>query len=171
MADEPILSKAELIAKIQQGWDEFQAYLKTLTDAQLTTPKDAVGWTAKDHLGHLVAWEDSVYAILTKQPRREYMGVDRETWKSGDFDRINAVIQPRYAQQSLAEVLAQFSIVHQRVLAQIQMLSEDELGKPFNYFQPGSTNAAPVIGSIIGNTYEHYAEHKPWIASIVATPG
>lgn len=171
MADEHVLSKAELLHNIEHGWDDFQAYLKSLTEAQLTGPTDAVGWTVKDHLGHLVAWEDSVYAILTKRPRREYMGVDRETWKSGDFDRINAEIRPRYGQKSLAEVRTEFEVVHQRVLAQIQSLSDDDLQKPFNTFQPGSSNEAPVIGSIIGNTYEHYAEHKAWIAAIVDKSG
>src|SRR5260370_42317118 len=96
MADERILSKSELISNIERGWDDFQAYLKSFTEMQLIDPTDAVGWTVKDHLGHLAVWEDSVYALLTKQPRREYMGVDRETWKSGDYDRINAVIRERY---------------------------------------------------------------------------
>ena len=169
MADEQILSKAELTAKIQKGWDDFHAYLKTLNEAQMTTLTDAVGWTVKDHIGHLIAWEDGVYATLTKRPRREYMGVDRETWKSGDFDKINAVIRPHYAQKSLAEVLAEFEIVHKRLLAQIEQLSDEDLRKPFNTFQPGSSNEAPVIGSISGNTYEHYAEHTPWIAGIVAS--
>jgi hypothetical protein len=167
MADERILSKAELIANIEHGWDDFQSYLKTFTETQLIGPTDAVGWTIKDHLGHLAAWEDSVYAVLTKQPRREYMGVDRDTWKSGDFDKINAVIRARYAHLSLADTLNQLETVHRRVMEQIQLLSDDDLGKPFNTFQPGSANEAPIIGSIIGNTYDHYAEHKGWIAAIV----
>jgi len=171
MANERILSKAELISNIERGWDDFQAYLKTLSEAQLTGPTDAVGWTVKDHLGHLAAWEDSVYAILTRQPRREHMGVDRDTWKTGDFDKINAVLRARYAGQSLAEIRSQLETVHQRVMAQIQLLSDDDLGKPFNTFQPGSTNEAPVIGVIMGNTYDHYAEHKGWIAALIARSG
>ena len=168
MADESILSKAELIAKMQSGWDTCQAYLKTLTEAQLTLPSDAAGWTVKDHVNHMAAWEDSVYALLTKQPRREYMGVDLESWQSGDYDRINEVLRQRDAHLSLAEALKQFDAVHQRLMAEIQSLSDDDLHKPYSYYQPGAAVERPAIAWINGNTYEHYAEHQPWMAAIVA---
>jgi hypothetical protein len=33
--------------------------------------------------------------------------------------------------------------------------------------QTGALNGNPVIGWIIGNTYEHYHEHSSWIENIV----
>lgn len=168
MADEPILSKAELISKMQGGWDDCQSYLKTLTEPQLTIPSDAAGWTVKDHVSHMAAWEDSVYALLTRQARREYMGVDLESWQSGNYDRINEVLRQRDAHLSLPEALKQFETIHHRLMAEIQSLSDDDLHKPYSYFQPETSVERPAIGWIVGNTYEHYAEHKPWIAAIVA---
>jgi hypothetical protein len=106
MTDETVLSKTELLARIEQGWDEFNAYIKTLTDTQLTSPTDAAGWTAKDHLTHIAVWEDGTYAIFQGLARPEYMGVDKDTWDSHDYDRINALIQQRHKDKSVPETMS-----------------------------------------------------------------
>ena len=71
------VTTTELVSRMQKGWDDFQAYLKTLTLEQVTQPTDAAGWTVKDHIIHLATWEDGVYALLEKQPRHEQMGLDK----------------------------------------------------------------------------------------------
>ncbi|MBL8162006.1 MAG: maleylpyruvate isomerase N-terminal domain-containing protein, partial [Anaerolineae bacterium] len=53
MSDEQRLTKAEVLHNMDDGWQSFEAYLRTLSDEQMTVPKDAVGWTVKDHLTHL----------------------------------------------------------------------------------------------------------------------
>jgi len=167
MSEEIKPTIAELLARIEAGWDEFNAFINTLTPDQLTQLIDAAGWTVKDHIIHLAMWEDGVWAMLDKQSRREYMNIDREIWKSGDFDRINAVIQQRYKDMPLEEVFSTFQKIHQRLIEKIQSLSDEDLMRPYRYFQPGSSQDQPVIGWIVGNTFEHYAEHTPWIAAIV----
>src|SRR4051794_1166729 len=94
--DDATLTKVELLRRMQAGWDELNRYIASLSDQQLTGPTDAAGWTVKDHLIHLAIWEDSVFGILEGLARHDYMGVDQEIWESGDFDRINAVIQQRF---------------------------------------------------------------------------
>ncbi len=168
MSDANSQSKTELLAKMQDGWSHFQAYLKTLTDKQLTTPVDDVGWTVKDHLVHLAAWEDGIAALLKKQSRRERMKVDPEAWNSGDFDKINAVIQSRYKDKSLADVLKMFEDAHRRMVEAVQQLSDQDLRRSYRAFDQNSTSENPVVGSIIGNSYGHYEEHRPWIEAIVA---
>lgn len=56
------MKKDELLIRIEQGWNEFQAYIQTLSAAQLAGPTDAAGWTAKDHIMHLAVWEDGIDA-------------------------------------------------------------------------------------------------------------
>lgn len=164
-----LMSKATLLAKIQQGWDDFHIYLNSLSEEQLTTPTDAAGWTAKDHVMHLAVWEDSIIALLDGKRRDEAMGIDKAMWKRHDFDEINAVIQLRHQAKPLAEVLQAFDEVHQRVLARLEALTDDDLHRPYNYFQVGSSNEYPVIGWITGNSYEHYEAHTPWIKAIVTS--
>ena len=168
MSTETILTHAELLEKINHGWAEFQAYIKTLSEQQLITPTDAAGWTVKDHLTHIAAWEDSIYALLNGKTRSEYMGVDLETWKSGNFDLINEVLRKRYAHLTVAETITRLATVHARVIEQLQTLSDADLAKPFNHFQKDSKYDQPVVGWMTGNTFEHYAEHIPWMAAIVA---
>ena len=151
MSDEPA-TKAELLDQIQQGWDAFHAFLAHYSPDQLSTLKDAVGWTPKDHVVHLAMWEEGVLALLEGQSQREGMGLDEATWKSGE-DAINAALKQRYQALTLDEVLDLFQRSHAQLVAKIEALSDDDL--------PQS-----VTGSIIGNTYGHYQEHTPWIAAI-----
>jgi hypothetical protein len=88
-------------------------------------------------------------------------------WKRHDFDEINAVIQQRHKAMSLPEVMQTFSDFHQRVLEKIGTMTDEDLARPYNYFQPKSSQDALVIQWIAGNTFEHYVDHKPWIAAIV----
>ena len=165
MPDEPA-TKAELLGLIQQGWDDFHAFLAHYSPDQLSTLKDAVGWTAKDHIIHLAVWEDSIFALLSGQSQREGLGLDEATWAS-DYDHQNAVLRERYLTLTLDEALALFERSHARLVAKIEALSDDDLRKPYRHYQPDSDQEQPVIGWIIADTYEHYAEHTPWIAAIV----
>jgi hypothetical protein len=49
----------------------------------------------------------------------------------------------------------------------LQSLSDNDLQRPYNHYQPGSNADAPAISWVVGNTYEHYAQHISWIAKIV----
>ncbi len=163
---------AELLRRIQDGWDAFQAYLSTLTPKQLTQPTDAAGWRVQDHVMHLVIWEDGIVAVLNGQSRQARMGVDDATWKSDwhadDFFTINDGIFQRNKSKSVDEVLAAFKDVHQRMMKAVGALSESDLMRPYNSFVQESKNANPIWGVIASDTYEHYAEHRPWIEAIVA---
>ncbi len=168
MSDEITVSTREMLKRMQDGWDSFQAYLKTLAEQQMTVPGDDVGWTVKDHIVHLAAWEDGIAALLAGQSRRERMGVDQETWKSGDFDRINAVIQAQHKGKSLAEARKMLEDAHQRLVDGVRQLSDQDLLRPYRSFDQNSTSDNPIFASIVGNSYGHYEEHKPWIEGIVA---
>lgn len=161
------LTTEELISRMQKGWDEFQTYLKTLTPEQMTGPTDAAGWTVKDHVIHLATWEDGICGLLHKQPRYEQMGLDKALWDSEDIDAINADIQQRNKDKPLDEVMGTFQETHERLIEKIQSMTTKDLLRPYRFYQEDSTAEKPVFGWIVGNTYEHYAEHKPWIAAIV----
>src|SRR6185369_7507904 len=126
------MSKAELLEKIDKGWNDFNAFLMTLTPPQVTIHRDAAGWRGLDHVIHLADWENGMLALLNKQDRAAGMGVD------------------------------------QRFVDKIQSLSDEDLQRPYKYYQPDSDREAPVIKWVQMNTYNHYAEHTPWIAAIAA---
>jgi hypothetical protein len=95
------------------------------------------------------------------------MGLDAATWATGDFDAMNAVIQQQHRAKPLDEVLAAFRAAHKHLLEKLETMSDDDLQRPYNTYQPDPKRVDPVINWIIGDTYAHYAEHQPWIAAIV----
>lgn len=162
---------AELTARIEAGWEALQAALGRLTPDQFTGPRSDDGWTVKDHLAHIAAWERSAVAILTGHPRHEALGVDQALYESGGFDAINSAIQSRSAGLSVEEVLTELADGHQTLLAVLAGLGDEDLLAPYKRFQPAADSAEqalPVVNWIVGNTFGHYEEHIPWIETIAA---
>ena len=166
MSDQVVFSQPELLRRVQRGWDDFNTYLNTLTEKQKTVPTDAAGWTVKDHIMHLAVWEDGMIGLLRKRPQYERMGLDEATWKTEGYDVKNAVIQQRHQNLSLDEVMKKFRDVHQEMVKQIESMSTADLEEARRNFVPASTDERPIWMWVTGNTYEHYAEHLPWIAAI-----
>lgn len=167
MTDTTEVTTAEMLRRMDNGWNDLQAYIKTLSEAQLTGPTDAAGWTVKDHVMHLAVWEDGIYALLERTSRREQMGIDAETWERHDYDQINAIIQRRYADKSWAQVSKALQDVHERLVARIGSMSDADLLRSYRHYAPDSAEERPVWGWIVGNTFGHYAEHLPWMDAIV----
>jgi len=161
------ISIENLIKYTEDGWNEFQSYLNTLTDEQMTKPTDAAGWTVKDHVAHLMVWEEGIYKLLIeKTPRHAGMGITEDAWMGGDVDVMNEQIRQQYINMPLHEVKARFQQVHDRMMAHLKSLSTEDILRPYSDFVPGAENA-PVMGRILGNGIGHYDEHMPWIEAIV----
>lgn len=170
MTDNTPVTTAEMLRRIQAGWDDLQAYLSTLTPQQLTQSTDAAGWTIKDHVRHLAVWEDGIEALISGQSRRERMGVDMETWDSDwdadDFFHINDVIYRQHKNKSLDAVFAEYKSIHERFIKTVGSLSDADLMRPYKSFDSTSSNQTPIFQLIVGDSFGHYAEHRPWIEAI-----
>ncbi len=169
--DETPTTVAELTARIEAGWEALQAAVGRLTEDQLTGPRSSDGWTVKDHLAHIAAWERSAVAILTGHPRHEALGVDEVLFESGSFDAINSAVQSRSASHSLEAVQTELADVHQTLLAVLAGVGDQDLLAPYEQFQPdadGQRGELPMVNWIVGNTYGHYQEHIPWIDAVAA---
>src|SRR6266568_2117098 len=162
--------KAELLSEIDQTWTKLNDALDRLTPEQMTQIRDPQGWSVKDHLAHLAAWERSVAVFLQGKPRYVGLGVDKELW-GGDEDVINATIQAKHKDMPLAEALADFRYVHSQLMNLIEPMSDSDLYKANSDYQPhtsGERDERPVIGMIYGNTADHFREHQEWIESLVS---
>jgi uncharacterized protein (TIGR03083 family) len=158
--------KTELMERIEQGRLALAGATNRLSEAELLRPSPDSGWTIKDHLAHLAAWEMGIAALLQRRPRWAAMGLDKATAASYDMDEMNQVIYRQHRERSLAEVMAYFEEAHHQLLAALDGLADEELFKPYAYFESradSDDDTRPIIGWIIGNTYEHYAEHQGWI--------
>ena len=168
MTEHPRTTKAELLAGIELDWASLNAALDRLTDKQMTTIKDAQGWTVKDHIIHIAAWERSVVFFLQGQPRYSGLQVDQAFYLNGSNDDINAAIFQQGKEMALAEALAQFREVHQQLMQLIQPLTDTDLYKTYRQFLPdelGDNRSA--IAVIYSNTAGHFGEHLGWIETLV----
>ena len=62
-------SKAEFQQQLADAWSQLQQTLDSLTEEQMTERRDSAGWTVKDHLAHLIPWEQGMIALLKHEPR------------------------------------------------------------------------------------------------------
>ena len=175
MTERRVTTKAELLVDIERAWTSLNAALDRLTEAQMTMPQDAQGWTIKDHLIHLTFWERSVVFFLQGQPRHQALGVEEALYLKGNDDEINAAIYQQHKDLSLSETLAQLRNTHQQLLKVLQPLTDADLQKPYHHYlpeEPGEGDGPPALNVIYGNSAHHFAEHLPWIVALVKeTPG
>ena len=170
MTERQVSTKAELLADIEHTWASLNATLDRLTEAQMTTLKDAQGWAVKDHLIHLTAWERSVVFFLQGKPRQAGLGVDEALYLKGSDDDINAVIFQQRKDLPSLDVLAQFREVHQQLLKLLYPLTDADLQRPYRHYlpeEPGDGDGPPAINVVYGNSAHHFAEHLAWVEALV----
>jgi uncharacterized protein (TIGR03083 family) len=147
--------------RVQRGWAELEEVVGGLDTDALQAPV-ADGWTVKDHLSHLAAWEESLLALLEGRDRAEAMaapGMEDE-----GVDAINAVVWEQRRGDAPAEALARLRETHGRLVARLEALSDEDFSRPYSYFQPDAADEQrPVTEWIAGNTWEHYEEHLDWL--------
>lgn len=164
-------TKADLLHAIDTAWTPLNAALDGLTETQLTDVRDAAGWTAKDHLVHIAAWERSVLVFLQGHPRHVGLGIDVYLYQTGDEDAINAAIQRQRQDVFAAAAVADVRAVHADLLHLLASLSDDDLYRASSTYQPPDADERddrPIIGMLYSTTANHFREHHGWITRLVA---
>lgn len=160
--------KAQLLAEIEASWEALHTFLGRYTEVQLTSPRDPAGWAVKDHLAHLVAWEQSILGLFEGLPRHQALGVDQELYDSGDFEAMNAAIQEQRKNTPFGQVLAELQHTHGRLMARVKPLTDDDLNRPAaEFFQSASPWEERRVADLVrDNTADHFDEHLGWIRNL-----
>ena len=172
MSDEVIATKEALLAAIDEAWPRLNESLDRLATEDFTAHQDAEGWTVKDHVVHLAAWERSVVFLLGGRPRHAGLGVSEPLYLSGGEDAINRAVTQANKHISVASALEQLRTVHGEMMVRLASLDDAALQRRYRFYlpdEPGEGDGPPVLGVIYSNTANHYAEHLPWIEAIVAS--
>ena len=163
-------TKAELLDRIESSWAALEDTLSRYPEERLTGRRDPAGWSAKDHLANLAAWERSMLFLLQGLPRHEGLGVDEALYRNGSEDQINAAIHARTRGDSLAAVRAAFAETHRQLLALLDRLDDADLHKTYSDYlpdEPGEERGEPIMRRIAANTCEHYDQHRRWIEALI----
>jgi len=167
-------SKARLVRHIRDSRSRLEQTVSRVDEKGLTSPGPD-GWSVKDHLAHVAVWEESLLALLEGRDRVVAVGLVSATTESDtrDVDAENADLQRLHRDRPLADVLATFRETHARVLTALERLNDADLYRPYSHYQPKSLpyNPRPVLGWIVGNTWDHYDEHATGIEKLVGPKG
>ena len=120
-------SKHDLLANIGRERTALDDLLAQLHGRAMLAPARDDGWTAKDMLAHLTAWEQRLLRWIerwreTGDPGRPDIGV---TWN--DFDRLNERDYVAAKEKSVADVRRQARESYEAVLLAIKALSDDQM--------------------------------------------
>jgi hypothetical protein len=166
MADEILpKSKAELISLIEREWSALMDVVAQLPPEKMLTP-DEGGWSPKDNLAHLTEWMNIlVDYYLNHRPAHEVIGVDPEVTADWDLEVMNDVIFKRDRGQPVEQVLSELKSTYAKVLARLETMTFEDLMKSRDENDP---DKGLIINSVIGNTNEHFAEHRETIEKVLS---
>lgn len=157
-------STEELLADIEREWAALMDVVARLSPAQMTVP-DEGGWSPKDNLAHLGEWMKVLMGYhMDRRPSHEVLGVSQEVVKGWDFEVINPVLFERNRNRSTAEVLAELRRIHDELTARLRSMPFEDLLKPRHADDP---EKRPVLNWILGDTTEHFAEHRETIGKML----
>ena len=158
-------SKAELISLIEREWSALMDVVGQLSSVQMLTP-DEGGWSPKDNLAHLTEWMNIlVDYYLDHRPAHEVIGVDPKVTANWDFELMNDVMFKRDRHLPVDQVLTELKSTHSKMLARLESMTFEDLMKPRDENDP---EKAPIIDWVIGNTSDHFAEHRETIEKVLS---
>ena len=157
------MTKARLLESIEKEHEQLETILGSLDESQFTTPGAGNGWSIKDILAHITAWERKMClwleeSLAGKIPQRPAPGL---TWD--DLDLLNQQIFEQNREKTLDEVLAEFKESYTTSLAMIKTITEEDLIDPDRF---AWREGEPLWKMIAGNTYLHYREHFEFFAGL-----
>jgi len=150
-------SKEELMYEIEHEWNLLLEVVVKLSPEQMTTP-DSGGWSPKDNLAHLSAWMNVMRrAYLGGEPPHAVLGIDEQKFKGLDEDGENAVLFELNRRRPTDDILNELRIVHSEAIKTLEAMEFEDLMKPFRSNDPEQRR---VIEVVLGNTSEHFKEHR-----------
>lgn len=170
MGERQVTTKAQLLEAIESDWRTINQAIDALSESQMTSTRDAEGWTVKDHIGHMTAWERSALFFLQGKPRHEGLGVTEDVYLTEDENRINAKIYRQVQFTPPQQVIATFRDVHRQLMNALEAVTDTQLALPYRHFlpdEPGEGDGPPAINVVYGNSANHYHEHLAWMQVLI----
>ena len=157
-----------VLEPIEESWAELDSMVASMgPDALNVTGPD--GWAVKDHLSHVAAWEASLIALFEGRDRGAAMGITATAQE--ETDEVNHDLWKHHHEMSAPKALAYFRDTHAALIAVLSKLSDEDLQRPYNDFQPNDPRMPddnrPAMDWVAGNTWEHYNEHAEWLGQLI----
>lgn len=166
-----ITTKDELLEEMDRAWNSLQATIANAHPRDLVERTDAAGWSAKDHVAHLAAWENSVLGMIRDgRPQWEGLGIDKALFEAEGYDEENEIIRQQTVDWPLDRVISHLTAVHTEMVRMVEGFSDRDLHRPCSDFVTGGQDFA-IFHKISGNGPGHYNEHREYIERILEGHG
>ena len=144
----------------RDAWRPFEALLD-LQDEDLERPVAAAGgWSGRDLMAHLVAWQlvalDIAKELAVNETSPTIARVDRD-WETVGGDAINAEIQSSWSGRPLSDVRDEFRRVAGELRGYLTVVPELRWIKNAKHLE-----------SFSEDTLDHYEEHQADLDAILA---
>jgi uncharacterized protein (TIGR03083 family) len=157
-------TKAEILAALEREHQALEELLAGLTPEQLTTPIRDDGWTIKDILAHIAAWESEMVTALFHATR----GTGGAPSLGKAIENMDAWNAQRHAEntgRSLDRILADWRGVREALVQRLESWDDKTINQSVRW--PPARTFAELIEA---NSYGHEAEHREEIARWRAAP-
>jgi hypothetical protein len=155
--------KQELLERIQREWNPLFQMVQKPGPEQASRPGMS-GWSVKDNLAHLAAWEQMML--------RSYLEASRSTncWKWMRLSLTSGRRRINGCSMKGTRISAGTSAERLRTKPRRgdRNAREDAFEEPSPVRYPDDPEQRPMLDWVIGNTYEHYREHRRYIEEILA---
>ena len=122
------LRKQELLSEIQRERAALDDTLAQLTPRHMTRAGvTRGGWSVKDILAHLVEWQQMNLDWYAAGLRGEKPAMPALGFTLRELPRLNEMIYRKHHRRSLQAVLRDYESYHERVVALIEALPDDDL--------------------------------------------
>jgi hypothetical protein len=140
------MNKQKLLKQLNKAWQQFKESYAGLSKRQITKPGVTGNWSVKDIIAHVTWWEEEA---LTHLPIIIEGGrPPRYSVKYGGIDAFNALMAEQKRALSLSDVLRQQDETHQRLVAYIHRVAEEQFMRETR-----------VRRRLRLDTYSHYPKH------------
>ena len=157
------LDALEFLEEEREAWRPFEA-LAGLTDDELAVPVAAAhGWSGRQLMGHLLAWQEVALAVATDlavnetSPAKEHADSD---WDTRGGEVVNAEIDARWAALPMDELRSRFGSVPGQLRGYLTVVPESRWLKHADHQR-----------FFLTETSAHYEAHADDLAAILAVAG
>ena len=157
------LDALEFLEEERDAWRPYEA-LAALTDEQLTVPVAAAhGWSGRQLMGHLLAWQENAIAVATELAVDETSPTKARAdaeWEERGGEVINAELDAAWAALPLSELRERFGALPGQLRGYLTVVPETRWLKHADHQR-----------FFYEETTEHYEEHRPDLDAVLAAAG
>jgi tetratricopeptide (TPR) repeat protein len=142
--------KAKVDKLVRLGHQAIQEYIEALTDEEKAIVGKSDDWAPKDILAHMTAWKEQIVLNYQASKRGEIEPVQ------ADYQAVNAEFFEKYGSLSWDEVLSYHEDTHQALLAELEIMTDDDLKCTEGIPMQGGR---PFWRMVVGISYTHPMGH------------